>query len=220
MISSLKQPAAAFVVADLVRSKSAAPRPKLAILPSIPAVKNPNLSFSSRKTLYLASPVGFGFCSRDGFLSAAKPRGLGFKREAYEADSSENVEISHQETSSAAAQKVKIGIYFATWWALNVVFNIYNKKVLNAFPYPWLTSTLSLATGSLMMLISWATRIAEPPKTDFNFWKALFPVIKIEPLVGSGVCITAHCSSQRLVFFAPGGSGSYYWACGSDGEHV
>jgi hypothetical protein len=26
---------------------------------------------------------------------------------------------------------VKIGIYFASWWALNVVFNIYNKKVLN-----------------------------------------------------------------------------------------
>ncbi|CAN6452220.1 unnamed protein product [Victoria cruziana] len=80
------------------------------------------------------------------------------------------------ETKAEAAQKVKIGIYFATWWALNVVFNIYNKKVLNAFPYPWLTSTLSLATGSLMMLVSWATRIAEAPKTDFNFWKALAPV--------------------------------------------
>ncbi|MVG17328.1 hypothetical protein EF849_23160, partial [Aeromonas jandaei] len=53
------------------------------------------------------------------------------------------------------------GIYFATWWALNVVFNIYNKKVLNAFAFPWLTSTLSLACGSLMMLVSWATRIAE-----------------------------------------------------------
>ncbi|XP_008784551.1 glucose-6-phosphate/phosphate translocator 2, chloroplastic-like [Phoenix dactylifera] len=176
MISSLTQPAAAFGVADLVRSKSAAPRPKLDVLPSIAAVKTPNFSLSSRKPLYLASPEGFGFSSRDGFLSTAKPRGLGFKREAYEADSSENVEISHQETRSAAAQKVKIGIYFATWWALNVVFNIYNKKVLNAFPYPWLTSTLSLATGSLMMLISWATRIAEAPKTDFNFWKVLFPV--------------------------------------------
>ncbi|KAJ3693619.1 hypothetical protein LUZ60_009099 [Juncus effusus] len=78
--------------------------------------------------------------------------------------------------SSSAAQKVKIGTYFATWWALNVVFNIYNKKVLNAFPYPWLTSTLSLAVGSLIMLVSWATRIAETPKTDFNFWAALAPV--------------------------------------------
>ncbi|KAL9285791.1 putative glucose-6-phosphate/phosphate-translocator-like protein 1 [Arabidopsis thaliana] len=50
---------------------------------------------------------------------------------------------------------VGIGIYFAIWWALNGVFNNYNKKVLNAFPYLWLTLTLSLACGSLMMLVSW-----------------------------------------------------------------
>jgi solute carrier family 35 protein E1 len=74
------------------------------------------------------------------------------------------------------ARRAKIGVYFATWWALNVIFNIYNKKVLNAFPYPWLTSTLSLAAGSAIMLASWATRIAEPPQTDLDFWKALSPV--------------------------------------------
>lgn len=73
-------------------------------------------------------------------------------------------------------QKVKIGIYFAIWWSFNVVFNIYNKKVLNVFPYPWLTSTLSLAAGSLIMLGSWTTRIVQPPKTDLDFWKALTPV--------------------------------------------
>ncbi|CAH9082322.1 unnamed protein product [Cuscuta europaea] len=79
-------------------------------------------------------------------------------------------------SKSEGAQKLKIGIYFATWWALNVVFNIYNKKVLNVFPYPWLTSTLSLAVGSLIMLLSWATRIAEAPAIDSEFLKNLFPV--------------------------------------------
>ncbi|KMS96724.1 hypothetical protein BVRB_8g200290 [Beta vulgaris subsp. vulgaris] len=97
---------------------------------------------------------------------------------AYEANHSQPIDINIELPSvqSEAAQRVKIGIYFATWWALNVVFNIYNKKVLNAFPYPWLTSTLSLAAGSLMMLISWATRVADPPKTDLDFWKTLLPV--------------------------------------------
>ncbi|CAN6801974.1 unnamed protein product [Brassica oleracea] len=103
-----------------------------------------------------------------------------FKREvrveAYEADRSRPLDINIELPDEQSAQKLKIGIYFATWWALNVVFNIYNKKVLNAFPYPWLTSTLSLACGSLMMLVSWATRIAEAPKTDLDFWKTLFPV--------------------------------------------
>lgn len=100
-----------------------------------------------------------------------------FKVKAYEANQSDSFPVvPEQETKSAAAQKLKIGMYFATWWALNVVFNIYNKKVLNAFPYPWLTSTLSLACGSLMMLVSWGLRIAETPKTDFEFWKTLAPV--------------------------------------------
>ncbi|KAM7530778.1 hypothetical protein LguiB_034188 [Lonicera macranthoides] len=82
---------------------------------------------------------------------------------AFEAEKSQPLDLNIE---AEAAQRLKISLYFATWWALNVVFNIYNKKVLNAFPYPWLTSTLSLAAGSLIMLVSWATRIAEVPKTD------------------------------------------------------
>ncbi|KAI3716905.1 hypothetical protein L1987_68127 [Smallanthus sonchifolius] len=80
------------------------------------------------------------------------------------------------EIQSEGGQKMRIGFYFATWWSLNVVFNIYNKKVLNAFPFPWLTSTLSLAAGSLIMLVSWGVKVVEAPKTDAEFWKALFPV--------------------------------------------
>ncbi|KAJ1405604.1 Sugar phosphate transporter domain [Sesbania bispinosa] len=99
---------------------------------------------------------------------------------AYEADRSRpldiNIDLPDEQAGLETAKRLKIGLYFATWWALNVVFNIYNKKVLNAFPYPWLTSTLSLAAGSLMMLISWATRVVDVPKVNLDFWKALFPV--------------------------------------------
>jgi solute carrier family 35 protein E1 len=74
------------------------------------------------------------------------------------------------------APRLKIGIYFVTWWTLNVVFNIYNKKVLNVFPFPWLTSTLSLAAGVTIMSLSWLTGLAEKPDVDAEFWKALAPV--------------------------------------------
>lgn len=128
---------------------------------------NPSLSFN--KSLHISSIENFSLL--------VKPRKRVVECEAYEADKSRPLEINVGEGDRGeAAQRLKIGLYFATWWALNVVFNIYNKKVLNAFPYPWLTSTLSLAAGSLMMLISWATRIAEAPKVDLEFWKALFPV--------------------------------------------
>eukprot|EP01018_Ginkgo_biloba_P016803 Gb_00985 [translate_table: standard] len=115
-------------------------------------------------------------------LKPCKQRGLRVEAKAYEASKSDAIPqgnaqaLSEDGSVQEAAQRLKIGLYFATWWALNVVFNIYNKKVLNAFPFPWLTSTLSLAAGSAIMLISWATRIVEAPETDMDFWKALAPV--------------------------------------------
>ncbi|TKY54031.1 Glucose-6-phosphate/phosphate translocator 2 [Spatholobus suberectus] len=148
-------------------------RPQLCTLPAIHNVQqSTEPSISSLKPLYISST--------ENFTLSAKLRKRGTECRAYEADRSQpleiNIDIPDEQTEIEEAQRLKIGLYFATWWALNVVFNIYNKKVLNAFPYPWLTSTLSLAAGSLMMLISWATRVADVPKVDLEFWKALFPV--------------------------------------------
>ncbi|KAF8409531.1 hypothetical protein HHK36_005608 [Tetracentron sinense] len=185
MICSVKQSAAAFTVSDLVRQKSPARKLQLSSLRSMETAKAHNSILSSRKPLYISSIESFGSFER------TTSRKLAFECKAYEADRSQpidaDIELLDQQARSAAAQKLKISIYFATWWALNVVFNIYNKKVLNAFPYPWLTSTLSLATGSLMMLGSWATRIAEAPKTDMEFWKTLFPVaVSFTHIIKSG----------------------------------
>ncbi|KAI7745313.1 hypothetical protein M8C21_012489, partial [Ambrosia artemisiifolia] len=99
-----------------------------------------------------------------GWMEKEAKRGSLNIIKAYDADKSEGEGVVEK---AEAARKVKIGIYFATWWFLNV---------LNAFPFPWLTSTLSLAAGSLIMLVSWATKVAEAPNTDLDFWKSLFPV--------------------------------------------
>ncbi|KAK3008822.1 hypothetical protein RJ639_014224, partial [Escallonia herrerae] len=144
---------------------------------NLTSLKNTNKrSLLLQKPLYISSLGGLG---RFDESKSSKPREPLIGCSAYEAHRSQPISVNiefDEQAKAAAAQKLKIGVYFATWWALNVIFNIYNKKVLNAFPFPWLTSTLSLAAGSLMMLISWASRIAEAPKTDLEFWKALFPV--------------------------------------------
>lgn len=145
-------------------------RSKSALVPSVSSLKPSKHVVSSLRPLYL-TPL-------DGPRTAdLKPRRqlLEFRCAASAADDNES-KAEVVPAPSEGAQKLKISIYFATWWALNVIFNIYNKKVLNAFPYPWLTSTLSLACGSAMMLFSWATRLVEAPKTDLDFWKVLFPV--------------------------------------------
>ncbi|MED6158692.1 glycerol-3-phosphate O-acyltransferase 2 [Stylosanthes scabra] len=147
-------------------------RSQLSTLPTIQIAKQ-NLGhspFFTHKPLYLEST----FKAINAITRRRRDDDSSVVCQAYEADRSRPIEI--QLPDEEVAQKLKMGLYFATWWSLNVVFNIYNKKVLNVFPYPWLTSTLSLAAGSLIMLVSWATRVAEPPKVNFDFWKALLPV--------------------------------------------
>ncbi|XP_024976842.1 glucose-6-phosphate/phosphate translocator 2, chloroplastic-like [Cynara cardunculus var. scolymus] len=137
------------------------------VLPPLSKPKLNKLSVvSSAKPLHVSSIQSFGSFQR-------LPTKVEKVVKAYEADRSEGESVVEK---VEAARRVKIGVYFATWWSLNVIFNIYNKKVLNAFPYPWLTSTLSLAAGSAIMLVSWATKVAEAPNTDLDFWKSLFPV--------------------------------------------
>ncbi|VAI75288.1 unnamed protein product [Triticum turgidum subsp. durum] len=162
MIPAVKLSPAAFSVTNQ-RSKSA-------FVPSVSILNMKKFASCSLRPLYLT-------WLDDPHTSELKPRRqlLDFRCAASAADDKES-KAEVLPASSEAAQKLKISIYFATWWALNVIFNIYNKKVLNAFPYPWLTSTLSLACGSAMMLFSWVTCLVEAPKTDLDFWKALFPV--------------------------------------------
>lgn len=174
MISAVRQAGPlAIHGSDFFRPKS--PAPKLCVLPPLPALKprRSSVVLSLAKPLHVSSVETFGSLKERSRGDDHEKRAL-VTCQAYEADRSQPIE--EPAAKSEAARKVKIGIYFATWWALNVVFNIYNKKVLNAYPFPWLTSTLSLAAGSLIMLISWALRIAETPKTDLDFWKTLFPV--------------------------------------------
>ncbi|KAK6134790.1 hypothetical protein DH2020_031460 [Rehmannia glutinosa] len=103
----------------------------------------------SHKPLHISAATGFGYIADPDDSSRAREPSI--QCNAYEARRSPSIPISIEIDQEAAAQKLKIGVYFATWWALNVVFNIYNKKVLNAFPFPWLTSTLSLAAGSVAL---------------------------------------------------------------------
>ncbi|GBG72191.1 hypothetical protein CBR_g11124 [Chara braunii] len=80
------------------------------------------------------------------------------------------------DSTKAGAGPVRLAIIFGLWYFFNVVFNIYNKKVLNVYPFPWLTSTLSLVAGTLFMLVSWAIRAQPAPRLSKEFLWALAPV--------------------------------------------
>ncbi|GKA19142.1 glucose-6-phosphate/phosphate translocator 1, chloroplastic-like protein [Tanacetum coccineum] len=151
-------------------------RNPLVQLPNLPSLTTQKVhSFSTiniSKPLHISSMQSFGSLAQPHELKSLKSLVTCKARES----DGDHAEVGVVVEKAEAARKVKIGFYFATWWFLNVIFNIYNKKVLNAFPFPWLTSTLSLAAGSLIMLVSWGVKVAEAPNTDLDFWKSLFPV--------------------------------------------
>ncbi|KAI3444901.1 hypothetical protein Pfo_001566 [Paulownia fortunei] len=70
-------------------------------------------------------------------------------------------------------KKLKLAVIFGLWYFQNIVFNIYNKKVLNIFPYPWLLASFQLFCGSVWMFILWSLKLQPCPKIDMSFIVAL-----------------------------------------------
>ncbi|GFP93913.1 xylulose 5-phosphate/phosphate translocator chloroplastic [Phtheirospermum japonicum] len=67
----------------------------------------------------------------------------------------------------------KLAVVFGLWYFQNIVFNIYNKKALNIFPYPWFLASFQLLCGSVWMLILWSLKLQPCPKIDKPFILAL-----------------------------------------------
>ncbi|KAI5667115.1 hypothetical protein M9H77_16968 [Catharanthus roseus] len=68
---------------------------------------------------------------------------------------------------------LQLGIIFGLWYFQNIVFNIYNKKVLNIFPFPWLLASFQLFCGSVWMFILWSLKLQPCPKISKSFIIAL-----------------------------------------------
>ncbi|KAL8518538.1 hypothetical protein ACS0TY_009775 [Phlomoides rotata] len=68
------------------------------------------------------------------------------------------------------------GFFFFTWYFLNVIFNILNKKVYNYFPYPFFVSVIHLLVGVVYCLISWGVGLPKRAPIDKQLLGVLTPV--------------------------------------------
>ena len=57
----------------------------------------------------------------------------------------------------------KILAYFALWYFLNVMYNIYNKKLMNVLPAPATIGTVQLLIGALYSFLKWGTGLSKTP---------------------------------------------------------
>ncbi|KAG5521365.1 hypothetical protein RHGRI_033807 [Rhododendron griersonianum] len=68
------------------------------------------------------------------------------------------------------------GFFFFTWYFLNVIFNILNKKVYNYFPYPYFVSVVHLLVGVVYCLFGWAFGLPKRAPIDKEQLALLTPV--------------------------------------------
>lgn len=80
---------------------------------------------------------------------------------------SNSLDVTADSATAAATeglkQRLKIGFYFGLWYALNVIYNIMNKKLLNILPAPVTVGTIQLGIGGLYAILLWMTRLRRAP---------------------------------------------------------
>jgi len=106
--------------------------------------------------------------------------------------------------------KAKVGVYFALWYALNVFYNIVNKKVLNILPAPLVIGSIQLGIGSLYVLLIWLLKIRPTPQltsagktaiSKIGFYHASGQLLSIVSL-GAGPVSFTHIVKALEPFFS------------------
>lgn len=152
--------ATALVLSMSLPLSSAASRSRASVSASAsPSSRRANLAFKRRVTA-VASPVAI---SQDPSELASSFSDEEQQRALISSTSSRSLS-SRGGAGVAFLDRLKIGFYFALWYALNVVYNIINKKVLNVVPAPLSIGTIQFGIGAAYALLLWITGLRTAPK--------------------------------------------------------
>lgn len=95
------------------------------------------------------------------------------------------------DSESALFKKLKLGGLFGVWYALNIGYNIYNKKVLNLVPsLTWTIAWMQLFIGLFYVLPVWGLGIRKAPVLTNEQVKNLLPVTLLHALTHIGAVIS------------------------------
>lgn len=86
---------------------------------------------------------------------------------------------------------IKIGIYFALWFALSTGYNITNKVRLNAISLPWSHSAASLGVGTAFVSFLWLTGLRKKPKLSTAAIMTFLPISFMHAIGHIGAVVSA-----------------------------
>jgi len=72
-------------------------------------------------------------------------------------------------------KKLEVPIYIGLWYAFNIGYNIYNKKALIAYPFPWACALWQMAFGFFIFVPLWITGVRKAPKLTTENAVTLLP---------------------------------------------
>jgi len=79
------------------------------------------------------------------------------------------------EEEKSFMDKFGVPIYIAMWYVFNIGYNIYNKKALIAYPYPWACALWQMAFGWCIFLPLWILGVRKVPKLNVSQAVTLAP---------------------------------------------
>jgi len=83
----------------------------------------------------------------------------------------------------SAQATLVLGMLFALWYGFNIWYNIYNKQVLNMFPFPVTITNLQFVVGSCVAAVLWTFRLHPlPPTVTRAQIAAIFPLAVVHTL--------------------------------------
>ncbi|CAI9754637.1 unnamed protein product [Fraxinus pennsylvanica] len=84
--------------------------------------------------------------------------------------------------SKSAMDTLVLGSLFGLWYLFNIYFNIYNKQVLKAFPYPVTVTSVQFAVGTVLVMIMWTFNLYKRPKISGAQLAAILPLALVHTL--------------------------------------
>lgn len=77
---------------------------------------------------------------------------------------------------SERTSPLAVAVYFTLWYALNIAYNLYNKRIANHFPLPYTTAAIQLACGFFWILPIWVCGTRPVPRIEAAGFRSLFVI--------------------------------------------
>ena len=140
---------------------------------------------SSLQSIYLNNKNRIKFCS------TGKQQLLSTSSDIPRNEPSSSQSISTQQQQKGLKQTLKVGCLFLIWYALNIGYNLYNKKVLNMVPeLTYTIAFLQLFLGLIYVIPIWGLNIRKAPELTLDEIKTLLPVASLHTLTHIGAVVS------------------------------